>query len=129
MNEKRNHKHIQGFTLIELLVVLVILGLLAGLVVPGMLGKAEKAKSKAAVAAITRVTMSVEEFYLDNGNPPDRLEELVPEYLKSSQIKDPWGREYHYQFPGDHSDFDVFTYGADNSPGGEGADVDINSWE
>ena len=67
----------RGFTLVELLLVLVILALIAGLVLPGIIGKAESAKAKAAASQISRISMSVESFYLDTGNTPSSLDELV----------------------------------------------------
>lgn len=128
-----------GFTLVELLLVLVILALIGGLVLPGIIGKAESAKVKVASSQIDRISMAVESFYLDTGSTPESLEELVEEsgnvggwngpYVKPSSLKDPWGREYVYQYPGDHGDFDIFSLGADGQPGGEDKNADINSWE
>jgi len=128
-----------GFTLVELLLVLVILALIAGLVLPGIIGKAEGAKVKAAGSQISRLAMAVESYYLDTGSTPDRLELLVEEsgniggwngpYVKPSALKDPWGREYVYRYPGEHGDFDIYSLGADGQPGGEGRNADINSWE
>ena len=134
------HKFKQrGFTLVELLLVLVILALIAGLVLPGIIGKAESAKAKAASSQISRISMSVESFYLDTGNTPSTLEELVNEpsgvkgwngpYIKNSLLKDPWGQDYKYSVPGEHGDFDIMSYGADRQQGGEKNNADINSWE
>jgi general secretion pathway protein G len=128
-----------GFTLVELLLVLVILALIGGLVLPGIIGKAEGAKVKAAGSQIDRISMAVESYYLDTGSTPESLEQLVNEpgdadgwngpYVKTSSLKDPWGNEYIFQQPGDHGDFDIYTYGADGQPGGEDNNKDINSWE
>jgi len=128
-----------GFTLVELLLVLVILALIAGLVLPGIIGKAESAKAKAASSQISRISMSVESFYLDTGNTPSSLEDLVSEpngvtgwngpYIKNSLLSDPWGQPYKYKAPGDHGDFDIYSFGADRKPGGEKNDADINSWD
>ena len=128
-----------GFTLVELLLVLVILALIAGLVLPGIIGKAESAKAKAASSQISRISMSVESFYLDTGNTPSSLEELVNEpsdakgwngpYIKNSLLKDPWGQDYKYKVPGEHGDFDIESFGADRQKGGEGKNADISSWE
>jgi general secretion pathway protein G len=128
-----------GFTLVELLLVLVILALIGGLVLPGIIGKAEGAKVKAAASQVSRLSMGVESFYLDTGQIPDSLEDLVNEpgdadgwngpYVKASSLKDPWGREYEYIYPGDHGDFDIISLGSDGQPGGEDNDADINSWE
>jgi general secretion pathway protein G len=138
--QRKIHKNWQrGFTLVELLLVLVILALIAGLVLPGIIGKAESAKAKAASSQISRISMSVESFYLDTGNTPSSLEELVNEpsgvagwngpYIKNSILKDPWGQDYKYSVPGEHGDFDILSFGADRQQGGEGKNADINSWE
>ena len=128
----------RGFTLVELLLVLVILALIGGLVLPGIIGKAEGAKVKAAASQINRLAMAVESYYLDTGRTPDNLDELVTEsdvdgwngpYVKPSSLKDPWGREYVYDYPGEHSDFDLYSLGADGQPGGEDRNSDINSWD
>lgn len=129
----------RGFTLVELLLVLVILALIAGMVLPGIIGKAESAKAKATSSQISRISMSVESFYLDTGNTPASLEELVNvpsgvtgwngPYIKKSLLKDPWGQPYRYRVPGDHGDFDIESYGADRQKGGEGKNADIASWD
>ncbi len=129
----------RGFTLVELLLVLVILALIGGLVLPGIIGKAEGAKVKAAGSQVTRLAMAVESYYLDTGTTPDSLEDLVSErsnvagwngpYVKKSSLKDPWGREYVYEYPGEHGDFDIYSLGADGQPGGEDKNADITSWE
>jgi general secretion pathway protein G len=129
----------QGFSLIELLVVLVILGLIAGLVVPNIMGRGEDAKSRAAVAEVQRLSMAVDEFYLDTGRAPRELRELVERpgsvsnwngpYVNDSNLLDPWGNEYSYRFPGEHRDFDIYTHGRDGQPGGEGPDRDVANWD
>ena len=134
-----SHKTSGGFTLVELLLVLVILALIGGLVLPGIIGKAEGAKVKAAGSQIQRLAMAVESYYLDTGVTPDSLEELVNEsgdvpgwngpYVKPSSLKDPWGREYVYNYPGEHGDFDIYSLGSDGQPGGEDKNADINSWD
>jgi general secretion pathway protein G len=139
MIQSRKSRKQDGFTLVELLLVLVILALIAGLVLPGIIGKAEGAKVKAAATTISRLSMGVETFYLDTGAAPESLNELVNEpgdvrgwngpYVKSSTLKDPWGHEFQYRNPGQHGEFDIFSYGADGQMGGEGRDADITSWE
>ena len=129
----------RGFTLVELLLVLVILALIAGLVLPGIIGKAESAKAKAASSQISRISMSVETFYMDTGNAPSSLDELVNEpvgvsgwngpYIKNTLLKDPWGQEYKFRIPGEHGDFDIWSFGADRQQGGEKNNADISSWE
>ena len=128
-----------GFTLVELLLVLVILALIGGLVLPGIIGKAESAKAKAAASQVSRLSMAVESYYLDTGRTPDSLDDLVNEpgdangwngpYIKASSLKDPWGREYEYSYPGDHAEFDIVSLGADGQPGGEGKNADLNNWD
>jgi len=143
MDFKKHYKSYKGgqhgFTLVELLLVLVILALIAGLVLPGIIGKAESAKAKAASSQISRISMSVESYYLDTGNTPSSLDELVSEpsglsgwngpYIKNSLLKDPWGQPYRYRVPGEHGDFDIESYGADRQKGGEGKNADIASWD
>jgi len=144
MNLKKRYtmdkKPQRGFTLVELLLVLVILALIAGLVLPGIIGKAESAKVKAASSQISRISMSVESFYLDTGVTPSSLDELVNEpsgvtgwngpYIKNTLLKDPWGEPYKYSVPGDHgAEFDIWSYGADRQQGGEGKNADITSWD
>ncbi len=135
----RTRKNARGFTLVELLLVLVILALIGGLVLPNIIGKAEGAKVKAAGSQISRLAMAVESFYLDTGTTPDSLDDLINEsgnvdgwngpYVKPSSLKDPWGREYVYNYPGEHGDFDLYSLGADGQPGGEDRNADINSWD
>ncbi|MEM7054603.1 MAG: type II secretion system protein GspG, partial [Pseudomonadota bacterium] len=91
----------QGFSLVELLVVLIILGLIAGLVVPNIMGRGEDAKARTALAEVQRLSMAVDEFYLDTGRAPSELRELVEEpgnvsnwngpYVNNSNLNDPWG--------------------------------------
>jgi len=129
----------RGFTLVELLLVLVILALIGSLVLPGIIGKAEGAKVKAAQSQIDRLSMAVESYYLDTGKTPDSLDQLVDErgdaagwngpYVKKSSLQDPWGRDYVYEYPGEHGDFDIYSFGADGQPGGEDKNADITSWE
>lgn len=128
-----------GFSLIELLVVLVILGLIAGLVIPNVIERGEDAKLKAAKAEVQRLSMAVDEYYLDNGNPPDELRHLLNEpsdasnwngpYIRESNLSDPWDNRYVYRYPGEHGSFDIMSYGADGNPGGEGPNSDIGNWD
>jgi general secretion pathway protein G len=128
-----------GFSLIELLVVLMILGLIAGLVVPNVLQRGEDAKIKAAEAEVQRLSMAVDEYYLDNGKPPEELRQLVEKpgsagnwngpYVNESNLQDPWENDYNYRYPGQHRSYDIWSHGADGSPGGEEANADITSWD
>lgn len=113
----------KGFSLIELLVVLVILGLIAGLVVPNIMQRGEDARVRAAQAEIQRLSMAVDEFYLDTGRAPNSLRELVERpsnarnwngpYVNASNLNDPWDRPYEYRYPGRHRGYDIFSPGVD----------------
>lgn len=142
---KSNSQH--GFTLIELMVVIVILGILAGLIVPRIMGRPEEAKQLKAKLQIESLETSLKLYKLDNGMYPTTDQGLqalteppssgiIPQkwreggYVEKGRIpKDPWGNEYVYLAPGVHGDYDLFSYGADGVAGGEGRDKDINNWE
>lgn len=130
-----------GFTLVELLVVLAILGLLAGLVGPRVLSQLGGAKSKTAAVQIKDLEQAAELFKLDVGRYPtsdEGLEALVTNpssasgwngsYLRRGLPDDPWGNPYRYESPGRHGDIDIYTYGADNAPGGTGENADVGNW-
>ncbi|MCB1663443.1 MAG: type II secretion system major pseudopilin GspG [Pseudomonadales bacterium] len=134
-----------GFTLIEIMVVIIILGILAALVVPNIMGRPDEARVTAAQADIRSLSNALDLYKLDNFNYPTTdqgLEALVnkpagsPEpknwnqdgYLKKVP-KDPWGNEYLYLSPGAQGKFDLYSLGADGREGGEGVDADITSWE
>jgi general secretion pathway protein G len=131
----------KGFTLIELLVVMVIVGLLAALVAPKLFPKLGKGKQAAAKAQIELLGQALDQFRLDVGRYPTTQEGLnalvtnpgVPNwegpYLKKALPNDPWGRPYGYQSPGSHGEYDLYSYGRDGAPGGEGEDADIMSWQ
>ena len=146
MNTKkknRNRRGRAGFTLIELMVVMVILGLLAALVAPKMFGRVGQAKQKATHTQIELLGTALDSFRLDVGSYPttsEGLQALISSpsgsenwngpYLKKSEIpRDPWGKPYHYESPGSHGDYDLYSYGADNTEGGEGENRDITSWK
>ena len=134
-------KNNQGFTLIELIVVMVILALLAALVGPRIFGRVEQAKYSAAKTEIEMLGQGLDLFRLDVGRYPSTEEGLQSlrenpgidhwdgPYLKKPVPADPWKRPFHYESPGQHGDYDLFSYGADGSPGGEGENKDITSWE
>jgi general secretion pathway protein G len=137
----------KGFTLIELMVVIVILGILAGLIVPRIMGRPEEAKQLKARMQIESIETALRLYKLDNGTYPSTeqgLEALVRKpstgnipqnwraggYLERGIIpRDPWGNNFIYLSPGIHLEFDLISYGADGIPGGEGKDRDINNWE
>lgn len=131
----------RGFTLIELLVVMVILGLLAAIVAPNLFGKVGKGKQSAARTQIEMMGQALDSYRLDTGSYPTTSQSLNAlntdpgiqgwdgPYLKKGIPNDPWGRPYLYQSPGTHGDYDLMSYGADGSPGGDGENKDILSWE
>jgi general secretion pathway protein G len=144
MRKRRNEK---GFTLIELMVVIVILGILAGLIVPRIMGRPDEARQAKARIQIESIETALKLYKLDNGSYPTTeqgLQALVeaPEvgelaqswreggYLEKGKIpKDPWNNEYIYLSPGTQGDFDLISYGADGELGGEGKNKDIANWD
>ncbi len=130
-----------GFTLIELLVVLVILGLLAALAAPRVIDYLGGAKTDAAELQIQNFKSALDLYRLDVGGYPTSaqgLGALIEEptgargwrgpYLDSPQIPpDPWGNDYVYRSPGENGAYEVITLGADNAPGGDGENADVNS--
>jgi len=144
MDRKKND---HGFTLIELMVVLVILGILATLIVPRIMGRPDEARRVQARVQMESMETALKLYKLDNGAYPSTeqgLQALVEApsvgqlprawreggYLEKGRVpKDPWGNEYVYLSPGVHSEYDLLSYGSDGQPGGEGNDKDISSWE
>ncbi len=133
----------QGFTLIELLVVLVIIGVLAALVVPNVLNRADDARVTAARTDVNNLMQALKLYKLDNQRFPtgeQGLEALIRRptsgpaplnwkpYIEKLP-NDPWGRPYLYANPGVKGEIDVYSLGADGKAGGEGNDADIGSWQ
>lgn len=133
----------RGFTLIELLVVLVILGVLAALIVPNLLDRANDARRTAARTDITTLMQALKLYKLDNGAYPEQGQGLsaltskptagtVPNNWRTYVEKlpnDPWGQPYQYLNPGAHGEVDVFSFGPTGKAGGQGGDAVIGSWE
>ena len=146
MNEQKRNRE-AGFTLIELMVVIIILGVLAGLIIPRVMGRPDEARQAKAKMQIESLESALKLYKLDNGPYPTTeqgLKALVEAptagnlprnwrtggYLEKGKVpKDPWSNEFIYVSPGSHGDFDLSSLGADGEAGGEGVDKDIHNWE
>lgn len=135
------HRLERGFTLLELLVVMVIIGLLAGYVAPRYFAQVGKAEVKTARAQIDALEKALDQYRLDTGHYPSSEQGLnalytrpsdEPKwegpYLKKGVPLDPWGAAYQYRKPGEHGEYDLFSYGKDGQAGGSGEDADIGNW-
>jgi general secretion pathway protein G len=122
-------KNQSGFTLIEIMLVVIIIGILAGMVVPSFVGRTKEARIKAAKGDIASLGVALDLFELDKGRYPNSLNELLTsdrKYLKKPSIpQDPWGKPYVYRCPGQRGDYDLVSGGPD---GVEGGTDDITSW-
>jgi general secretion pathway protein G len=132
-----------GFTLIELMVVLVIIGVLAALIVPNVLDRADDARATAARTDVNNLMQALKLYRLDNQRYPSAeqgLQALVQRPSAGPQPNnwkpylerlpnDPWGRPYQYLNPGVKGEIDVMSFGADGQAGGEGKNADVGSWQ
>jgi general secretion pathway protein G len=138
------HRRIQrGFTLIELMVVLLIIGVLAALIVPNVLDRADDARGTAAKTDVSNLMQALKLYKLDNQRYPSTAQGLQALRVKPTadpvpgnwkpyldQLpNDPWGRPYIYLNPGVKGEVDVMSFGADGQSGGEGKNADVGSWQ
>jgi general secretion pathway protein G len=138
----------EGFTLIEIMAVVIIMGLLVGIVGYNVFAQVDKAKVNTARATLSQLETALELYRMDNSHYPTTeqgLDALVskpggsPEprnyppggYLKKrGALLDPWGNPYQYESPGSHNgEYDLWSMGADGSPGGSEVDADVTNWD
>ena len=122
-----------GFTLIEILIVVAIIGLIAALIGPNLMGRFERSKEEITKAQVEMLSSAVQAFMIDMRRYPTSLEELInstdpkwrgPYLAKRIVPKDPWGRDYQYKCPGDHGPFDLYSFGVE----GKLSDKSFTNW-
>ncbi|NUB42761.1 type II secretion system major pseudopilin GspG [Fertoebacter nigrum] len=139
---RRPRRADSGVTLIEMMVVLVIIGIVAALVVPNVIGRPDEARAQVAGADLRTVAASLEMYRLDNRSYPTTAQGLAalteaptvaplpPNWAEGGYLPqtptDPWGRPYIYRAPGENAPYDLMSLGADGEPGGEGVNADIS---
>lgn len=141
VSQSRCIRFTAGFTLLELLVVMVIIGLLAGFVAPRYFSQVGKSEVKAAKAQIVALESALDHYRLDTGHYPSTEQGLGAlmsrpateprwdgPYLKKDAPPDPWGNAYVYRMPGEHGEYDLYSFGNDGQPGGTAEAADITSW-
>jgi general secretion pathway protein G len=140
----QHNRRQRGFTLIEIMVVVIILGILAAIVAPNVIGRVGDAQIAAAKQDLRGIENALKFYRLDNFSYPTTeqgLQSLVtrpndPNIKNWKQggyldrlPKDPWGNPYQYLSPGNNGEVDIYTLGRDGRPGGEGEDADIGNWD
>ena len=133
-----------GCTLCEIMVVVIIIGILAAIVAPNVIGRVDDAQITKARAELSNIENALKFYRLDNFAYPTTeqgLEALVtkpndpnvrnwkPGGYLDRMPKDPWGNPYQYLNPGNNGEIDIYTLGRDGRPGGEGLDADIGNWD
>jgi general secretion pathway protein G len=143
MNAKKPSLGNAGFTLIEIMVVVVILGILAAIIAPNIIGRVEQARITRAKTDILTIEAALKMYRIDNSKYPTTeqgLEALVrkpagtnlPKYNSDGYLerlrKDPWSSPYQYLYPGQNGRVDIYSFGADGLQGGVEGDADIGNW-
>ncbi|MBR2964077.1 MAG: type II secretion system major pseudopilin GspG [Lentisphaeria bacterium] len=139
MKTQKQRRRVTPFTLIEVVVVIVILVTLASVATPMYMNYIKKSKIATAKTQIKLLDDALQQYKLDVGTYPSDLQGLMENidqsekwdgpYIKPRVPLDPWGAEYNYVFPGDHGEFDIYSFGADGQEGGEGEYADQTNWE
>lgn len=133
----QNRRHEQGFTLLEIMVVLVIIGVLAAMVAPRFIERADEAKVDSTKAQMQTIGQAMKLYRLQSGHYPSSAEGIQAlvtpgkggKHYLDSLPKDAWGNAFIYLSPGVHGDFDILSYGADAKAGGSGFDADLGNWD
>ena len=145
MNKHNKNNYQQhGFTIIEIMVVVIIIGILAAIVAPNVIGRVDDARITAVKAEIATYEAALKMYRLDNFTYPQTQQGLKALVVKPNDPnlknwrsegylerlnKDPWGNDYQYLNPGNNSAIDIYSFGADGKPGGNGSAADIGNWE
>ncbi len=122
-----------------MLAVIVLIGIVGTIVVTQVGKNMQKGKYGAGKAQLVTLSQKIENYALDNGAPPEKLDALVTKpgnadnwmgpYAKESDLKDPWGHAFGYRYPGEHGTFDLVFYGQDGKAGGDGFNKDVGNWQ
>ena len=136
MNTHRSRRQ-RGFTILEIVIVFVLLASIMAFVGPRIFAKLGQAKSAEQRIRTQSLVGDIEMYKLEVGKYPDNLQALVKQpggvdrwngpYAKAEDLKDAWGNDYRYTFPGQAKPFDLVSLGADNKEGGEGEDRDVTN--
>ena len=139
MKMQKQRRRVTPFTLIEVVVVIVILVTLASVATPMYMNYIKKSKIATAKTQIKLLDDALQQYKLDVGTYPSDLQGLMENidqsekwegpYIKPRVPLDPWGGEYQYIYPGEHGEFDIYSFGADGQEGGEGEYADQTNWE